>query len=74
MSFDQAGFNQELKELCDKFGMMLNVRFVHRYHCDIRKGFERCTCVGRTEYAVYRADMETEEKARQVMLGIGEQR
>jgi hypothetical protein len=72
--FDQAGFNQELKELAEKYGMMQNMRFVHRYHCEIRRGGKHCTCVGRHEFVLYRADMEAEELSRQAMLNIGEKR
>ncbi len=70
--FDQAGFNQELKELAEKYGMMQNMRFVHRYHCSIRKGSQHCSCIGRNEYVLYRKDMEDEEKAREVLRTIGE--
>ena len=71
MAFDSAGFNQELKELAEKYGMQQNMRFVHRYHCLTRKGHQTCTCVGRNEYVLYRKDMETEEQARQALLDLG---
>ena len=74
MAFDQAGFNQELQELAAKYDMLTSKRFVHRYDCDIRRGRETCSCLGRHEYVLFSKEIEDAWRASEVLKNIGEKR